>query len=60
MSVVSAIRTRDAAELPGKRDEDWRWTNLRGLIRQVPAPSTALDAASLPAGPFDALADEVL
>ncbi|HEX7886726.1 MAG TPA: Fe-S cluster assembly protein SufD, partial [Phenylobacterium sp.] len=47
-------------ELPGKRDEDWRWTNLRGLIRQVPAPSTALDAASLPAGPFDALADEVL
>ncbi len=60
MSVVSAIRTRDAAELPGKRDEAWRWTDLRGLIRQVPAPSPELDLASLPAGPFDALADEVL
>lgn len=60
MSVVSAIRTRDAAELPGKRDEAWRWTDLRGLIRQVPAPSAELDVAALPAGPFDALADEVL
>lgn len=27
MSVLSAIKTRDAAELPGKRDEDWRWTD---------------------------------
>ncbi|MBJ7412693.1 MAG: Fe-S cluster assembly protein SufD [Phenylobacterium sp.] len=60
MSVVSAIRTRDAAELPGKRDEAWRWTDLRGLIRQVPAPSDELDVSALPAGPFDALADEVL
>jgi len=60
LSVASAIRTRDAAELPGKRDEAWRWTDLRGLIRQVPAPSEALDPASLPPGPFDALADEVV
>jgi len=60
LSVLSAIRTRDAAELPGKRDEAWRWTDLRGLIRQVPEASAALDPASLPAGPFDALADEVL
>jgi len=60
LSVLSAIRTRDAAELPGKRDEAWRWTDLRGLIRQVPEPSAALDLGSLPAGPFDALADEVL
>jgi len=60
LSVASAIRTRDAAELPGKRDEDWRWTDLRGLIREVPAPSAALGAALLPAGPFDALAHEVI
>nr|WP_221220890.1 Fe-S cluster assembly protein SufD [Phenylobacterium haematophilum] len=25
--------------LPGRRDEDWRWTDLRGLIRQMPAAS---------------------
>jgi Fe-S cluster assembly protein SufD len=60
VSVLSAIRTRDASELPGKRDEAWRWTDLRGLIRQMPEASAAFDPASLPAGPFDALADEVL
>jgi len=60
LSVAAAIKAGDAAALPGKRDEDWRWTDLRGLIRQVPAPSGALDIAALPAGPFDALADEVL
>lgn len=60
MTVAAAIRARDATALPGKRDEAWRWTDLRGLIRQVPASSEPLDAASLPAGPFDALADEVI
>jgi Fe-S cluster assembly protein SufD len=57
LSVVSAIKTREASELPGKRDEDWRWTDLRGLIRQVPPPSAEVDPATLPAGPFDALAE---
>jgi Fe-S cluster assembly protein SufD len=36
VSVASAIRERDASQLPGKRDEDWRWTDLRGLIRTIP------------------------
>jgi Fe-S cluster assembly protein SufD len=58
LTVASAIRARDAAELPGKRDEDWRWTDLRGLIREVPPPSAAIgDAGS---GPFDDLADETV
>ena len=39
MSVAAAITSGDASLLPGKRDEDWRWTDLRGLIRQVPAAS---------------------
>ncbi len=29
MSVAAAIRSRDASALPGKRDEAWRWTDLR-------------------------------
>jgi Fe-S cluster assembly protein SufD len=58
LSVASAIRTRDAAELPGKRDEDWRWTDLRGLIREVPQASAP--AGDVGAGPFDALADETV
>lgn len=60
MSVASAIRSRDAATLPGKRDEDWRWTDLRGLIRQVPEPSAEIDPATVAAGPFDALVEEVI
>jgi len=57
LSLATAIRTRDVAELPGKRDEDWRWTDLRGLIRVLPDPSQAFDG-DLAAGPFDALADD--
>jgi Fe-S cluster assembly protein SufD len=60
LSVAAAIRSRDPGELPGKREEDWRWTDLRGLIRQVPPPSAPLEAAHLPGGPFDDIADELL
>ncbi|RAK50887.1 Fe-S cluster assembly protein SufD [Phenylobacterium deserti] len=56
MSLASAIRTGDLAELPSRRDEDWRWTDLRGLIRQLPAPSAPLASGALAVGPFDALA----
>lgn len=57
MSVIAAIRARDVAELPGKRDEDWRWTDLRGLIREAPEPSRPY-SGDLPAGPFAGLAAE--
>jgi Fe-S cluster assembly protein SufD len=57
LSLSSAIRDRDVAELPGKRDEDWRWTDLRGLIRTLPPPSEPF-AAGVGDGPFDALAAE--
>jgi Fe-S cluster assembly protein SufD len=54
LSLSSAIRDRDVAELPGKRDEDWRWTDLRGLVRKLPPPSEPFDAA-LPPGAFEQL-----
>ncbi|HEY1753463.1 MAG TPA: Fe-S cluster assembly protein SufD [Caulobacteraceae bacterium] len=57
MSLAKAIETGDLAELPSRRDEDWHWTDLRGLIRELPAPSAALEAAPAP-GPFDHLADQ--
>ena len=41
MTLARAIATGDVAELPSRRDEDWRWTDLRGLIRQMPAPAPA-------------------
>ena len=57
MSLAAAIRDRDVAELPGKRDEDWRWTDLRGLIRVLPEPSKPFEG-DVGAGPFDPLADD--
>jgi Fe-S cluster assembly protein SufD len=57
LSLAAAIRDRDVTELPGKRDEDWRWTDLRGLIRKLPPPSEPF-SADVGAGPFDALATD--
>ena len=55
MSLAAAIRDRDVAELPGKRDEDWRWTDLRGLIRALPEPSQPFKG-DVGEGAFDDLA----
>jgi Fe-S cluster assembly protein SufD len=55
MSLARAIETGDLAELPSRRQEDWRWTDLFGLVRDLPALSPANDAP-LAAGPFGALA----
>jgi Fe-S cluster assembly protein SufD len=44
MSLARAIETGDLGELPSRRDEDWRWSDLRGLIRQAPLRSGAMRA----------------
>jgi len=60
MSLASVLKTGDLTQLPSRRDEDWRWTDLRGLIRAVPPASPAVDGDVAP-GPFDGLAaDEIL
>ena len=56
MSLTAALATRDVAQLPGRRDEDWRWTDLRGLLRVLPPPSPAVDAVAGNAGCSTALA----
>ena len=58
MSLARAIYTGIVAELPSRHDEDWRWTDLRGLIRTMPPASPPGDAARLGAGPFDGLGGE--
>jgi Fe-S cluster assembly protein SufD len=59
MSLGRAIAQRDPAGLPSRRDEAWRWTDLRGLIREIP-PASAANEDPLPPGPFSALGgDEV-
>jgi len=54
VSLARAIETGDLAELPSRRDEDWRWTDLRGLLRTLPPKAGPLAANSIPAGPFQA------
>ena len=42
MSLREALLTHNADLLPGRRDEDWRWTDLRGVLRPLPEVSEAL------------------
>jgi len=58
MSLAAAFKTGDLTQLPSKRDEDWRWTDLRGLIRAVPPPSPAFGGEA-PAGVFDGMVHEL-
>jgi Fe-S cluster assembly protein SufD len=48
MSLMQALETRDASLLPGRRDEDWRWSDLRSVVRVVPQPSPAADRPTTP------------
>lgn len=48
MSLMRALETRDASLLPGRRDEDWRWSDLRSVVRAVPAPSPAAENPTSP------------
>jgi Fe-S cluster assembly protein SufD len=47
MSLARAIETGDLAQLPSRRDEDWRWTDLRGLLRGLPARAPEVEAAPI-------------
>lgn len=48
MSLMRALETRDASLLPSRRDEDWRWSDVRAAVRTVPEPSPAADRPSAP------------
>jgi Fe-S cluster assembly protein SufD len=50
--LARAIETGDLAELPSRRDEDWHWTDLRGLIREAPPASPPGDVGRLGHGPW--------
>jgi Fe-S cluster assembly protein SufD len=54
LTLSTALKTGDLTALPSRRDEDWRWTDLRGLLRTLPPVAPAY-AGEVPAGPFAAL-----
>ena len=43
MSLARAIESGDLTELPSRRHEEWRWSDLAGLIRALPPASPARD-----------------
>jgi Fe-S cluster assembly protein SufD len=54
MSLALALQSGDVASLPSRRDEAWRYTDLRAALRAIPEASPK-DEARVPAGPFAAL-----
>ena len=58
MSLARAIETGDLSELPSRREEDWRWTDLRGLLRNLP-PAAPVRLGVVAAGPFDEIAETI-
>lgn len=55
MTLSTALKTGDLSALPSRRDEDWRWTDLRGLLKVLPPAAPAHDG-EVPTGPFAGLA----
>jgi len=56
MSLALALQSGDVTSLPSRRDEAWRYTDLRAALRAIPEASPK-DLAMVPAGPFAATAE---
>ena len=51
MSLALALQSGDVTSLPSRRDEAWRYTDLRAALRAIPEASPK-DEAAIAAGPF--------
>lgn len=58
MTLSTALRTRDHAELPSRRAEAWRYSDLRAAIRDIPPPSPA--GVEFGHSPFAGIAGETI
>ncbi len=56
MSLARAIETGDLSELPSRREEGWRWSDIRSLLRVMPPLSPKATPPDRP-GPFAGLAE---
>lgn len=55
---MSALDLRDPSTFPSRRDEAWKYSDLRRWLREAPEPSPAVDVSD--AGPFDGLGGEAI
>lgn len=58
MTLSTALRTRDLAELPSRRAEAWRYSDLRAAVRTLPPPSPA--GVEFGHSPFAGIAGETV
>ncbi|MBU4195399.1 MAG: Fe-S cluster assembly protein SufD, partial [Alphaproteobacteria bacterium] len=58
MSATFAIDLTDAATFPSRRDEAWKYSDLKRHLREAPTPSGT--AAVGAPGPFYALGGEAI
>ena len=56
MSLALALQSGDVTSLPSRRDEAWRYTDLRAALRAIPEASPK-DEAAIAAGPFASIAE---
>ena len=56
MSLALALQSGDVTSLPSRRDEAWRYTDLRATLRAIPEASPKAEAP-VAAGPFAAIAE---
>ncbi len=56
MSLALALQSGDVTSLPSRRDEAWRYTDLRAALRAIPEASPK-DETAIAAGPFAAKAE---
>lgn len=55
---MSAVDLRDPSTFPSRRDEAWKYSDLRRWLREAPEPSPTTGFGD--AGPFDALGGEAI
>jgi Fe-S cluster assembly protein SufD len=62
MSLMKAVQTGDASLLPSRRDESWRYSDLRSLLRAIPAisPEAARPTAPGPLAELEAETELVM
>ncbi|MBN8552522.1 MAG: Fe-S cluster assembly protein SufD [Caulobacterales bacterium] len=58
MDLAARIDLNDAESFPSRRDEDWKYTDVRRFLRAAPEPSPEATAAG--AGPFTGLGGDEL
>jgi Fe-S cluster assembly protein SufD len=58
VSVAFSLDLTDAATFPSRRDEAWKYSDLKRWLREAPQPSPAADASGT--GAFDGLGGEAV